>query len=251
MGGRYEGKTVAITGAGEGMGRAMALAFAREGAAVMAGDVNAAGLETTAAQLGSASGSIATMIVDVRDEAAVEAFAARAAQPTGALDVMICNAGVKGDWAPLAEQPREQLDLVIDINLKGVVLSMKHALAHMIPARSGVIINLASVQSFRVGFPGAAFYTASKAAVVALTRAAALENGQFGIRAVGIAPGPIDTPMLRSAGGDWPPPIINDVPLHRIGHVDDIANAALWLASNEANYISGATLTIDGGWLAP
>jgi hypothetical protein len=98
---------------------------------------------------------------------------------------MICNAGVKGDWGPLAQQPREQLDLVIDINLKGVVLSMKHALAHMIPARSGVIINLASVQSFRVGFPGAAFYTASKAAVVALTRAAALENGQFGIRAVG------------------------------------------------------------------
>lgn len=251
MSGRFTGKTVAITGAGDGMGRAMALAFAREGAAVMACDVNAAGLEATSAQLGSAPGSIATMVVDVRDEQAVAAFADRAAEATGALDIMICNAGVKGNWAPLAEQPREQLDLVIDINLKGVVLCMKHALAHMIPARSGVIINLASVQSFRVGFPGAAFYTASKAAVVALTRAVALENGQFGIRAVGIAPGPIDTPMLRSAGGDWPPPIINDVPLGRIGHVDDIANAALWLASSEANFISGATLTIDGGWLAP
>ena len=154
-------------------------------------------------------------------------------------------------WAPLAEQHREQLELVIDINIKGTVFSMKHALAQMIPSRSGVIFNLASVQSYRVGFAGAAFYSASKAAVVALTRAAALENGQFGIRAVGIAPGPIDTPMLRSAGGGWPPPIINDVPLGRIGVVDDIANAALWLASDQANYISGATLTIDGGWLAP
>jgi NAD(P)-dependent dehydrogenase (short-subunit alcohol dehydrogenase family) len=87
--------------------------------------------------------------------------------------------------------------------------------------------------------------------VVALTRAAALENGQFGIRAVGIAPGPIDTPMLRSSADDWPPPISNDVPLGRIGSVEDIANAALWLASDQAGYISGATLTIDGGWLAP
>jgi NAD(P)-dependent dehydrogenase (short-subunit alcohol dehydrogenase family) len=107
------------------------------------------------------------------------------------------------------------------------------------------------VHSFRVGFPGVAFYSASKTAVVALTCAAAQENREFGIRAVGIAPGPIDTPMLRSAGGDWPPPIINGVPLGRIGSVEDIANAALWLASDQASYISGATLTIDAGWLAP
>lgn len=251
MTGRYLGKTVAVTGAADGMGRAIALAFAREGAAVLACDVNADGLAATQALLETGHGSIDTMIADVRDEAAIAAFADRAAAPTGSLDVMVCNAAVKGDWAPLAEQPREQLDLVIDINLKGTVLCMKHALRHMIPARSGVIINLASVQSFRVGFPGAAFYAASKAAVVALTRAAALENGQFGIRAVGIAPGPIDTPMLRSSGGDWPPPIINDVPLGRIGTVDDIAKAALWLASDESGYISGATLPIDGGWLAP
>jgi NAD(P)-dependent dehydrogenase (short-subunit alcohol dehydrogenase family) len=248
---RYLGKTVAVTGAADGMGRAMALAFAREGASVVACDVKAEGLEATAALLEPGIGSISTMIADVRDEAAVAALAAQAAAPTGALDVMVCNAAVLGNWAPLAEQSRDQLDLVIDVNLKGTVLCMKHALAHMIPARSGVIINLASVQSFRVGFPGAAFYSASKAAVVALTRAAALENGKFGIRAVGIAPGPIDTPMLRSSGADWPPPIVNDVPLGRIGSVDDIANAALWLASAEAGYISGATLTIDGGWLAP
>ena len=248
---RYSGKTVAVTGAAGGMGRAIALAFAAEGASVVACDTNSYGLEETASLAAPGSGHLETMQCDVREEAAIAGLVDRAATPTGSLDVMVNNAAVLGEWVPIADQERATLDLVIDVNLKGTVLGMKHALRRMIPARSGVIINLASVQSFRVAYPGAAFYAASKAAIVSLTRSAALENGPYGIRAVAIAPGPIDTPMLRGTGNEWPPPIVEQVPLGRIGTVEDIARTALWLASDEAGYISGATLAVDGGWLAP
>ncbi|QGN54296.1 SDR family oxidoreductase [Novosphingobium sp. Gsoil 351] len=233
------------------MGRAIALAFAHAGAHVVAGDVDEAGLADTRGLFGGAAGTLETMRVDVRDEAAMAALVDAAVARAGRLDVMVNNAAVLGAWVPIAEQERATLDLVIDVNLKGTVLGIKQALRHMIPARSGVIVNLASVQSFRVAYPGAAFYAASKAAVVSLTRSAALENGQFGIRAVAIAPGPIDTPMLRGTGGEWPPPIVAQVPLGRVGEVEEVAAAALWLASDAASYISGATLPVDGGWLAP
>ncbi|WP_296678831.1 SDR family oxidoreductase [Novosphingobium sp.] len=251
MSGAYLGKGVVVTGAGGGMGRAIALAFAREGAHVIAADIIEAGLAETRALLGQGDGSLTTMLCDVRDEAGIAALVDSAAMRAGRLDVMVNNAAVLGSWVPIAEQERATLDLVIDVNLKGTVLGMKQALRHMIPARAGVIINLASVQSFRVAYPGAAFYAASKAAVVSLTRSAALENGHHGIRAVAIAPGPIDTPMLRSTGGDWPPPIVEQVPLGRVGEAGEVAAAALWLASDAASYISGATLPVDGGWLAP
>lgn len=248
----YDGEAVVVTGAAGGMGRAMALAFAGAGARVLACDINQAGLNETAGMLGSGSGAIDTAICDVRDEDAVAAMIDRAvAAGGGKLAVMVNNAAVVGEWVPLADQQRSTMDLVIDINVKGTVLGTKHALRHMIPAKGGVVINMASVQSFRVGFEGAAFYAASKAAVHSLTRSTALENGRYGIRAVAIAPGPIDTPMLRGRGNDWPPPIINDVPLGRIGEADEIGRIALWLASDEAAYISGAVLPVDGGWLTP
>jgi NAD(P)-dependent dehydrogenase (short-subunit alcohol dehydrogenase family) len=118
--------------------------------------------------------------------------------------------------------------------------------------RSGVVVNLASVQGFRVVYPGSSLYAASKAAVVSLTKSAALEYGKYGVRVVAIAPGPIDTPMLRSASPDvWPPAIVNDIPLARVGEPDDIARAIAWLASKEAAYITGITLPVDGGFLAP
>ena len=143
------------------------------------------------------------------------------------------------------------LDLVFDANVKGVVYGIKHALAVMRPQRRGVIVNMTSVQGFRVVYAGAAFYAASEAAVVSLTKSAALENGDCGIRVVGIAPGPIDTPMLRgAAGNEWPPAIVHMTPLGRIGEPTEVANAILFLASDEASYISGATLAVDGGFLA-
>ena len=244
------GKTVVVTGAAGGMGRSIALAFAQAGADVLACDLNPAGLEETRSLFANGEGSLDVTVCDVRDEASVASAMDRAAQASGRLDVIVNNAAVLGEWVPIGEQRRETLDLVIDVNLKGTVLGMKHALRWMVPSGSGVIINLASVQSYRVAYPGAAFYAASKAAIVSLTKSAAIEYGPHGIRAVAIAPGPIDTPMLRSSGDTWPPPIINDVPLGRIGGADEVGRIAVWLASDDAAYISGATLPVDGGWLA-
>jgi NAD(P)-dependent dehydrogenase (short-subunit alcohol dehydrogenase family) len=247
----HEGKSVVVTGAAGGMGRAIALAYAAAGASVLASDVDDAGLAETRRLGADAAGTLAVRNCDVRDETAVAALIAQAAEQTGTIDILVNNAAMLGNWVPIAEQSRETLDQVFSVNVAGAVFGMKHALRYMIPRKAGVIVNIASVQGFRVAYSGAAFYAASKAALVSLTKSAAIENGQYGIRVVGLAPGPIDTPMLRSSAGEhWPPPIINDVPLAKIGEVGDIARTVLWLSSDDAAYISGATLPVDGGWLA-
>lgn len=249
---RFAGKTVIVTGAGSGMGRATALSFAKEGAAVMVADSNAAAGEETVRSAVAAGGRALFQKTDVRKEDEVAKLIDTACRVFGPLDILVNNAAVLGAWKPIGEQDAATLDLVLDVNVKGAVYGMKHAVAVMRPRKTGVIVNIASVQGFRVVYPGAAFYAASKAALVSLTKSAALEYGGDGIRVVGLAPGPIDTPMLRSAAGNtWPPPIINDVPLGRIGQPEDIANAVLWLASPQASYISGATIPVDGGFLAP
>lgn len=249
---RFAGQTVIVTGAGSGMGRATALAFAHEGAAVVVADQNVKGGEETVRAATTAGGKALFQEVDVRREEDVARLVAAACSAFGPPDVMVNNAAVLGAWKPIAEQDSDTLDLVFDVNVKGAVYGMKHALAAMRPRKSGVIVNVSSVQGFRVVYPGAAFYAASKAALVSLTKSAALEYGAEGIRVVGIAPAPIDTPMLRNAAGNaWPPPIINDVPLGRIGLPEDIANTILWLCSPEANYISGTTIPVDGAFLAP
>ncbi len=248
----FAGKTAIVTGAASGMGRAIAESFARAGANVLLADVNEALGEDVAQRIRTAGGSAMCRACDVRSEENVRAAVSVAVKEFGGLDVMVNNAAVLGDWLPIADQSAATLDLVLDVNVKGVVYGMKHALAAMRPRRAGVIVNIASVQGFRVAYPGAAFYAASKAAVVSLTKSAALENGGDGIRVVGIAPEPIDTPMLRSrAGNEWPPAVVGVTPLARIGEPQEIANAVLWLCSVLASYITGATLPVDGGFLAP
>lgn len=248
----FSGRVAVITGAASGMGRATAEAFARAGAHVVLGDVNERAGEGVAADIRAAGGDALFARCDVRREDDVQRLVNIAVSNFGGLHAMVNNAAVLGDWKPLVEQTEAMLDLVLGVNVKGVVFGIKHALAVMRPQREGVIVNLASVQGFRVGYAGAAFYAASKAAVVSLTKSAALENGAEGIRVVGIAPGPIDTPMLRSrAGNDWPPAIVGVTPLARLGDPEEIANAILWLCSDEASYITGATLPVDGGFLAP
>jgi NAD(P)-dependent dehydrogenase (short-subunit alcohol dehydrogenase family) len=166
----------------------------------------------------------------------------------GRIDILVNNAGINGALVPLAEQTEADIDAVLGINLKSVIYGLKYALLEMCKQRAGVIINIASVQGIRPIYAGASIYAASKAAVVSLTRSAAHEYGQYGIRVVAVAPGPIDTPMLRRADPDGR--IIDSVPLHRIGNGEDIANAVLWLASDAAAYVSGSLLTVDGAFLA-
>jgi NAD(P)-dependent dehydrogenase (short-subunit alcohol dehydrogenase family) len=245
-------RTAIVTGAASGMGRATAEAFAAAGANVLLADVSDVLGAEAARAIRARGGQALYQSCDVRSEDQVRALVERAVAEFGGLDFMVNNAAVLGEWVPIADQTAPNLDLVLDVNVKGVVYGMKHALAAMRPRRRGVIVNLASVQGFRVAYPGAAFYAASKAAVVSLTKSAALEYGGEGIRVVGIAPGPIDTPMLRSrTGNEWPPPIVGVTPLARLGEPHEIANAILWLCSDEAAYITGATLPVDGGFLAP
>jgi len=249
---RFEGKTAVVTGAASGMGRATAMAFAREGANVVLADVAEDPGNEAAVSISKAGGHALFKKTDVSRETEVEALAAFAVKAFGTVDFWVNNAATLGKSVLIGEQSAETLERVLGINVKGTVFGMKHALSVMTQNKRGVIVNVSSVQGFRVAYPGMAFYAASKAAVVSLTKSGALEYGGLGIRVVGIAPGPIDTPMLRSAtAGHWPPAIVDVTPLARVGEPGEVASATLWLCSDEASYVTGATLPVDGGFLAP
>jgi NAD(P)-dependent dehydrogenase (short-subunit alcohol dehydrogenase family) len=232
-----KGKSVVVTGGNSGMGRAIAQAFVADGARVLVGDVG-----------GEPLPDVIYRKTDVSQPQQVRELIELAVSRHGRIDVLVNNAGINGPLVPLAEQTDASVDAVLGINLKGVIYGLKYALIEMRKQRGGVIVNIASVQGIRPIYAGASIYAASKAAVVSLTRSAAHEYGQYGIRVVAIAPGPIDTPMLRAADPEGR--IVDAVPLRRIGSGDDIANAVLWLSSDAASYVSGSLLTVDGAFLA-
>jgi NAD(P)-dependent dehydrogenase (short-subunit alcohol dehydrogenase family) len=233
----FRGKSVVVTGGNSGMGRAIAQAFVASGAQVVVGDV-----------MGEPPPDVTYQETDVSQPRQVRALIDLAVSLNGRIDILVNNAGINGALVPLAEQTEAGIDAVLGINLKGVIHGLKYALIEMSKQRAGVIVNIASVQGIRPIYAGASIYAASKAAVVSLTRSAAHEYGQYGIRVVAVAPGPIDTPMLRRADPDGR--IVDSVPLHRVGSGEDIANAVLWLASDAASYVSGSLLTVDGAFLA-
>ncbi|MCR9277710.1 MAG: glucose 1-dehydrogenase [Pseudomonadaceae bacterium] len=242
-------RSAIVTGAASGMGLAVAKAFAAAGTDVFLADVAEEAGEREAQAIRTAGGSATFVRTDIRRESDIAALVGEASSQTGRLDYYINAAAILGKWLPIGEQAELTLDAVLDINVKGTVYGIKHAVAAM--SAGGVIITFASVQGFRVYRKGAAFYAASKAAVVSLTKSAALEYGDAGIRVVGIAPGAIDTPMLRSRSGNETPAIVNETPLGRMGTPEEVANTVLWLCSDNASYITGATLPVDGGFLAP
>ena len=249
----YKGKAGMVTGSGSGMGRAMAVAFAAVGAKVLVSDVNIKGGEETVAMIKQAGGDARFLRVDVAKEREVESMIAAIVAESGHLDFAVNNAGIECETAPLEDCTEETYDKLMNVNVKGVFLSMKHEIRQMKKQGKGAIVNIASINSFRPQ-PGMPLYTASKHAVLGLTRNAAIEYAAAGIRINAICPGAIDTPMLREGMSHLsitPEQALAHLSLlGRAGTPEEIAKAALWLCSDEASFTYGHALAIDGGYLA-
>lgn len=239
---------VLITGALAGIGRATAVAFAREGARlVVSGRHEDAGKEL-AAELAKLGAEVEFVRADVRHEDDVRALVDAAVERFGRLDIAVNNAGTEGHLGPIVDQTPESYAAVFDTNVLGVLLSLKHELRVMIPQKHGSIVNLSSVAGIR-GALNAAIYVASKHAVEGLTKSAALEAAAFGVRVNAVAPGPIETGMLARFTGDAAgmADMMASVPLKRAGTVDEIAQTILFVASDKASFLTGQALVVDGG----
>jgi len=252
VGGRLAGKVALITGAGRGFGRAIALAFAREGARVAANYLGSqAGAEAVVAEAGRLGAEAVALRGDVAREDDVKALVAATLARFGRLDVLVNNAGimVRG---PLLAVPAEDCRRMFDVNVTGTMLCSRHALPAMIEQKGGRIINLSSQLAQRaVGGGGFAAYAATKGAIESLTRALAAEVGAHGITVNAIAPGGIETDMSRDVmTEEYRTRRLAELPLRRFGGVDDVAYCAVVLASDEAGYLTGQILHPSGGWVS-
>lgn len=248
---QFDRKVVLITGAGSGIGRAAALAFARHGATVAVADIGEAeGLETVD-QIEAAGGAARFFRVNVARADEVEGLVRQVVAAWGRLDIALNNAGITNDMAPIVETTEADFDRVIAVNLKGVWLCMKYAIAQMLKQGGGVIINTASALSLTV-LPGSSAYIASKHGVAGLTKTGAVEYGKHNIRINAVCPGVIRTPLLaqRPNAAELEKSLIPLHPIGRLGTVEDVANCLLWLASDDAAFVHGALISVDGGWVA-
>jgi NAD(P)-dependent dehydrogenase (short-subunit alcohol dehydrogenase family) len=252
MAGLVVGKVALVTGASSGIGRATALAFAREGAKVVVADVTVEGGEETVAQVKKAGGEAIFVKTDVSKAVEVEALVAKAVATYGRLDCAHNNAGIAGNAKTIVDDTEDNWDRILAINLKGVWLCMKYEIAHMLKQGGGAIVNTASGAGL-IGVRRGGAYVASKHGVVGLTKTAALEYAKAGIRVNCVCPGPIDTPMLQGIGGRNQMVIERMVaaqPGGRLGQPAEIAEAAVWLCSDAASFITGLPMPVDGGYTA-
>ncbi len=249
MSGALEGKVALVTGAGSGIGRAAALRFADAGAAVMVADLDEASAVATVAEIGSRGGTSISFRVDVSIDKQVGALIAATVEHLGRLDCAFNNAGIGQRPALIVDTPDETLDRIFEVNLRGAWLCMKHEIRYMREHGGGSIVNTASALGLRPR-PTMAAYGSIRAALVYLTSAAALECAPLGIRVNAVCPGPTVTPQLDAAADDveqWHAELVTRVPLGRLGEPPDIARAAVWLSTDEASWITGLALPVDGG----
>ncbi|MFF4364581.1 SDR family NAD(P)-dependent oxidoreductase [Streptomyces sp. NPDC001594] len=248
---RFTGKTVLVTGAGSGIGRAIALAFAAEGASVVAAGRTADSLEETVALIEKEGGTAAAVTADVSRSDDARALVRRTVEHFGSLDVAVNNAGVFRGGAPIADLPEEDWRTLLDTNVTGVLLGLQAQVAQMRrQAAGGAIVNISSNLGAHSRIPGVAGYIATKAAVSALTRAAALDHIADGIRINAVSPGPAATTMSLWPGetdADRAVRMKGALPLGRVSSTEEVAAAVLYLASPDAGSVVGSDLVIDGG----
>src|SRR5262245_37615921 len=257
MAGQVEGKVALVTGGASGIGRATALAFAREGAKLVIADMNADGGQQTVHMITENGGEAIFVRTDVSKAVEVQALISTAVETYGRLDCAHNNAGISGAGiggehrALTAEYPDERWHQVIAINLTGVWLCMKYEIAQMLTHGGGTIVNTASAAGL-VGLPYASAYVASKHGVVGLTKTAALEYAQQSIRVNCVCPGYIQTPMTESGLSDpeQKAQIIAREPIGRVGAPEEVAETVVWLCSDAASFVTGHTMTVDGGYVA-
>ena len=249
----FDGKTALVTGAAGGIGLATAEAFARAGASVVVADRDAAAVDRAAAALRAAGHDAIAITCDVTDSAQVEAMIARAVGTYGRLDAAFNNAGVNSEAAALLDTGDEEFECVIGVNLRGVWNCMKAELRRMLPRGSGAIVNCSSIGGLK-GSRGRSAYSASKHAVIGLTRSAAIDYATSGIRINAVCPGIVDTPMAGFVTRNHDPDIVRRMvaqePIGRFGAPEEIAAAVLWLCSPAASFMLGHAMVVDGGLLA-
>jgi len=235
-----------VTGGGSGIGRATSLEMSKAGAALVIGNRDAVKGEEVVRLIEQGGGRAVFQKTDVSKPDDVKALVARAVSEFGRLDLAFNNAGMDGEQVPLHEQDIERATMLFDVNIKGVFCCMKYEIEQMLQTGSGAIVNTSSIFGLN-GYPGWSLYTATKHAVTGMTKAAALDYARQNIRVNAVGPGPVETPLLAKGTGGDPHSYASFVPMGRIGQPEEIADPVVWLLSDDARYVTGHKLPIDGG----